>query len=400
MDTNITIKKIALIAIITLSLIIPLAMITAVIDEREDTKDKAVEEIECSYAKKQTVYAPHINSNISYNQTSVVKEKSSCETLDYTTTVETDVLHRSIYDVIVYKAKIDVKGSFCVTDEMTRASSNQFSISISDLKGLMGMPVLSVGDATYQLKKDDGCLVADIKLPDTIQINDLITFALSLDLKGTEALNFEPEASVTTLNMSSAYPHPSFNGDFLPIHREVRGDGFNATWEVSDFNLSTYSNIMGVKFVELANPYQQSMRSVKYGVLIVILVFIAALLVELLTRREINLVQYAVIGLSLILFYSLLVSFSEIMAFVVAYVVAALMTVVALMLYFRAILKNNSAYILGAFIALVYILNYVLLQMQTYALLAGSLLLFVVLCVVMYLTANLGNNKKESENQE
>jgi inner membrane protein len=151
---------------------------------------------------------------------------------------------------------------------------------------------------------------------------------------------------------------------------------------------------MGVRFVDPANPYQQSMRSAKYGILIIILVFVAGLVVEFLTKKEINPVQYAVIGLSLVLFYSLLLSFSEFMMFGVAYIIAALMTTGALVFYFRAILKSRSAYMLGGFVALVYMLNYMLLQMETYALLAGSLVLFLLLCVVMYLTADMSKNKE------
>lgn len=178
----------------------------------------------------------------------------------------------------------------------------------------------------------------------------------------------------------------------LPDNRNIRDDGFDATWNVSDLN-SSASDSIGVRFVDPANPYQQSMRSVKYGIIIIILVFVASLFVESLTRKEINPIQYSVIGLSLVLFYSLLLAFSEFIAFGIAYVIAALMTTGALVFYFRAILKNRSAYVLGGIVALVYALNYMLLQMETYALLAGSLVLFLLLCVVMYLTANINNNK-------
>ena len=110
------------------------------------------------------------------------------------------------------------------------------------------------------------------------------------------------------------------------------------------------------------------------------------------SRKYIKEVQYAVIGLSLVLFYSLLLSFSEFVVFGVAYIIAALMTVCALTFYYRAILKSRSAYVLGLFVAMVYGVNYMLLQMETYALLAGSLVLFVLLCVVMNLTSKTKNN--------
>lgn len=130
--------------------------------------------------------------------------------------------------------------------------------------------------------------------------------------------------------------------------------------------------------------------------LIIILVFVAGLFVEFLTKREISSLQYAIIGLSLILFYSLLLSFSELVVFGYAYLIAAVMTTAALILYFKAILRNKAAYMLGLFTAAVYGVNYILLQMETYALLVGSLILFILLCVVMYLTADLNNRKAEA----
>lgn len=104
-------------------------------------------------------------------------------------------------------------------------------------------------------------------------------------------------------------------------------------------------------------------------------------------------VKRTAIKISLVAVISLLVTFSEFITFGVAYIIAALMTTGALMLYFRAILKSHSAYILGGFVAVVYALNYMLLQMETYALLAGSIVLSMLLCGVMYPTANMNNNK-------
>lgn len=146
---------------------------------------------------------------------------------------------------------------------------------------------------------------------------------------------------------------------------------------------------MGVDFIEVASQYQQAMRSVKYGMLIICLVFVAGLLVEFVTRKQIHVVQYTIIGLSLALFYSLLTSFSDIISFGWSYLVAAAMTTLALTLYYRGILKSKSAWILGGFISIMYVTNYILLQMETHSLLAGSLLLFALLSVLMYYTANM-----------
>ncbi len=398
--------KISLVAIISLLLLIPLAMIRDVIEDREDTKDAVTKEVADSYAKPQTVSAPYLICYVpeektvdkkidpSGRQTYIEDYYTYCSQVDYKADVVTDILHRSIYDVIVYNSKIQISGKLPITEKSVIAKSNEFHFKVSDIKGFSNPSQLTVGGGSFELNRIAEEFVARIEFPEDAKAGDAVDFTVTFDLKGTESLFFNPsKEGNTSLSISSSYPHPSFQGEILPNTREVNDDGFNATWGVSSFNSSSYGG-MGVKFVDPANPYQQSMRSAKYGMLIIILVFVASLFVEFLTRKEINPIQYAVIGLSLVLFYSLLVAFSEFITFGVAYVIAALMTTGALVLYFKAILKSRSAYMLGGFVALVYALNYMLLQLETYALLAGSLVLFLLLCVVMYLTSNINSNKE------
>ena len=191
--------------------------------------------------------------------------------------------------------------------------------------------------------------------------------------------------------MRSDCPDPSFTGDFLPSEREVTDEGFTARWSVSEINRGNPDDTsFGVNMLQGVTQYQQTTRSAKYGILVILLVFIAGLAVELVGKKKIDLVQYLVIGLSLVLFYALVLSFSEFMRFPVAYGLAALMTVAALFGYFR-----GMAWLLTALVAVAYLLSYILLQMQTYALLAGTLLLFVLLVGIMYLTTNL--NKRATE---
>lgn len=386
--------KIGVVTLISLLLLIPLSMIEGVIGEREETKCIVENEVANSYAKAQEINAPVLKSCVmtkpATGSTSMETSEHiiQCTKLDYNVEVITDVLHRSIYNVIVYNSKIVITGKLKVMEPAIKALFNTFNFSVSDFKGIDKLPQLSFGGKTYLLVKDNNTLTAKVELPENAKVGDFIDFSVAIDLKGTDYISFQPIAQETTMTMKSSYPHPSFQGTFLPNHREVSDDGFVAKWSVLDMNVDSTYETMCVKFVDPANPYQQSMRSAKYGMLIIVLVFVAGLFVEFFTRREINMVQYAVIGLSLVLFYSLLVAFSEFVAFGWAYIVATLMTISALMLYFKAILKNNSAYMLGGFIAIVYVVNYMLLQMETFALLAGSLVLFILLCVIMYLTSN------------
>ena len=403
--------KISLVAAISLLLLIPLEMIKGVIEDREQAKDSVAMEVADSYAKPQIVSAPYLVSYVvetktvdkkiepSGKQTYVEDYDSYCSQIDYTADVETDILHRSIYDVIVYNSKVKISGKLPITEKSLVARDNEFYFKVTDIKGFSNPSQLTFGGQSFELRRESEGFVADVVFPKTAKAGDIIDFAITFDLKGTESLFFNPSRDGnTTVVISSSYPHPSFQGAMLPNTRDVKDDGFNATWSVSSFNSSSKDD-MGVKFVDPANPYQQSMRSAKYGMLIIILVFVTGLFVELLTRKEISAIQYAVIGLSLVLFYSLLVAFSEFIAFGIAYIIAAFMTTGALIFYFRAILKNRSAYMLGVFVALVYAPNYMLLQMETYALLSGSLVLFLLLCVVMYLTANINNKKEVAKNE-
>ncbi|MBP5796556.1 MAG: inner membrane CreD family protein [Bacteroidales bacterium] len=142
----------------------------------------------------------------------------------------------------------------------------------------------------------------------------------------------------------------------------------------------------GVNLVKPVTQYRQTERAAKYGILIVLLVFIAGFVVEIISKKPINLIQYMVIGASLVLFYTLLLAFSDFLAFWLAYLIAAVMTTGALGVYFAGIVKSKWAYLLTGLVALAYGVIYILLQMETFAFLAGSLLLFAILCVIMALT--------------
>ncbi len=391
--------KIGIVAAITLLLLIPLLMVENIIEEREGRKCEVKEEIASSYAKAQTIGGPVLRATVvtrpATDSTAVETEEYVLRpsVLNYLATVNTDVRSRSIYDVIVFNSMIEMTGTLPVSAEVLNAVDNVLNFDMTDFKGLSDLPSVTLGGETFKFERVDDELHAHIQLPENVKAGESVEFSMTLNVKGSESLMFYPVGEQTTLAMTSAYPHPSFQGDFLPESREVRNDGFDAGWSVLRINTNCDYDKMGVKFVEPANSYQQALRSAKYGMLIIVLAFIAGLFVEYLTHKEINPVQYGVIGLSLVLFYALLLSFSEFITFGVAYLIAVTMTVVALTCYYRAILKSKSAYLLGVFLLGMYCVNYILLQMETYVLLAGTLVLFVLLSVTMYLTTDVNRRK-------
>lgn len=399
-DTVLTLKKIAFIGLITILLLIPLMMIEGVINERNELKYSVKKEISRAISESQIVDGPRLIYTVKKEQ--VVDDKKEMveelhiinpHKLESKVNVTTETLRRSIYNVIVYHSKINMNGSYVLPEAVYNGENFKIKMKVSDLKGLTDTPKISLLNKDYKFDVDDsGQLYTIIELPKENQIDRIIHFTMQLELKGTERLMFAPSADETVLSISSSYANPSFVGEYLPLSRDVNEDGFTAKWKVLKINKKR-SEYMGVDFIEVASQYQQAMRSVKYGMLIICLVFVAGLLVEFVTKRQINVVQYAIIGLSLTLFYSLLTAFSDIIPFGWSYLLASTMTTMALTLYYRGILKHKSAWILSGFISVMYVTNYILLQMETYSLLAGSLLLFVLLSVIMYFTANM--NKTE-----
>ena len=399
-DTVLTLKKIAFIGLITILLLIPLMMIEGVINERNELKYSVKKEISRAISESQIVDGPRLIYTVKKEQ--VVDDKKEMveelhiinpHKLESKVNVTTETLRRSIYNVIVYHSKINMNGSYVLPEAVYNGENFKIKMKVSDLKGLTDTPKISLLNKDYKFDVDDsGQLYTIIELPKENQIDRIIHFTMQLELKGTERLMFAPSADETVLSISSSYANPSFVGEYLPLSRDVNEDGFTAKWKVLKINKKR-SEYMGVDFIEVASQYQQAMRSVKYGMLIICLVFVAGLLVEFVTKRQINVVQYAIIGLLLTLFYSLLTAFSDIIPFGWSYLLASTMTTMELTLYYRGILKHKSAWILSGFISVMYVTNYILLQMETYSLLAGSLLLFVLLSVIMYFTANM--NKTE-----
>lgn len=204
-------------------------------------------------------------------------------------------------------------------------------------------------------------------------LQEIYPFSVAMRLNGSRGIYVVPAGKTTTASIQSDWTTPSFDGEFLPQTREISDKGFVAEWRVLDLNRSfgqvirsDNSNTLnqmaasrfGVRFIQAVDQYRQNMRSVKYGILVLLLTFVAVLFIELMRKRRINPFQYLLVGLALLLFYTLLLSMSELLGFNLAYLIAAVMTTL-------------------------------LIQMESYALLAGSLGLFVILAVIMYYSKQL-----------
>ena len=244
---------------------------------------------------------------------------------------------------------------------------------------------------------------------DSIAISGLsqgsIPFTINLYLNGSQGLFIVPIGKTTTAVIQSDWATPSFGGDFLPESHNVTNDGFNAQWKVIDLNRSfgqtvdadnaTAINQMatsafGVKFIQSVDQYQQNKRGVKYAILIILLTFVVVFFIEVLKNKKVNPFQYLLVGLALVLFYSLLLSLSEIWGFNLAYIVAAIMTTALIVLHMSSILRNRKlGLFIGALLTFLYLFVFILIQMESYALLVGSIGLFCILAVIMYFSKKL-----------
>ena len=399
--------KIALMGVLALLMLIPLAMVQSQIHDRQNAADSSRDEVSASWGRVQTLTGPVLKFSydvevLDKDQQKTMKEATGTvypRKLFYDIDTQTQTLHRSIYDIMVYVADVAVTGDFVIPASFSEENltGQLVSMGLSDLRGIEGSVDITLGDASYSFHSGSGNTLSEpIDLDRTLMDgNTILPFRLTYRVKGSTSLMIRPYGGTTEVKMHSDCPDPSFTGDFLPSERNVTEDGFTARWSVSEINRGNPDDTsFGVNLLQGVTQYQKTMRSAKYGILVILLVFMAGLAVELVGKKRINIVQYLVIGLSLVLFYALVLSFSEFMSFTLAYALAALMTVAALFGYFRGILRDRSAWLLTALVALAYLLSYVLLQMETYALLAGTLVLFALLVGIMCLTRNLNRESQ------
>ena len=397
-------KKGVFILLAVLVLQIPILLVNFLISEREELSAETEIEVSKQWAGVQDIYPPSLK--IPY-QSKEVNSKGETLLKDAVRVVEPEVakvtgdvsvttLHRSIYDVPVYRADLGITGHFELSDDFAVYKDKLYMyISLGEMRGLEDNITASVNGREYQFELADDGLRIELD-PAGFAAGSSIDYSIDIRTKGAKSLRFRPEAAAFNVDIRSDHPSPSFGGAFLPDERNVTDEGFEAQWTVTEMN--TFGEYDPVFYVDLMVPvsqYQQTGRATKYSFLIILLVFAAIYLVETITRQEVNYIQYIVTGFSLCLFYLLLLSISEYLAFGWAYLIASGMTVTALGGYFIGFLRSRIAVFCTASVAVLYAFIYLLLNLETGSLLVGSLALFVILSLIMYFTRN--NHISEAE---
>lgn len=410
------------IGFLVLLLLIPMNMIEDLIRERNYTENEAVDEVSQKWSGRQTIIGPYLNFNyiIPYETTVEGKKVISIETktltllpdeLNINTNLTTKPLKRGIYEVNVYQSEVTIKGSFSATELKKRGidierisfENATLCLGIADMRGISEQVQITLGDSIYDFEpgmngKEMGYSGVS-KIIDIPEIEKkILPYEVKLSLKGSQSMYFVPIGKTTKVAMQADWGTPNFDGSYLPETRDITEDGFTATWQVLNLNRSYPQTIMsfgstseikdsrfGVNLRTPVEQYQQSMRTAKYAVLIILLTFAVIFFVEIMDKKRIHVLQYLLIGLGLCLFYSLLLSMSEQMNFTLAYVISAVLTIGLISLYMRGIMKKKRpALIMGGLLLALYTYIFILIQLETLALLAGSLGLFIILAILMY----------------
>ena len=409
--------KAAIIGALILLLLIPALLIGNLIDERQTLRRDAIEEVSSKWAGEQTLDGPFLS--IPFNDYDEQGKKWVThylhimpENLKISGDITTQKLHRGIYDVVVYNSDLKITGDFSNIDykgiPKDRICFDRaiVSMGISDLRGIEEQMNIHLGDQDYRF--DAGLVNKDVVEQGVHTVVNLtglldsaaseLPFTMSLLLKGSEQLMFCPIGGNTDVKIHSNWNNPSFTGNFLTSDKEINEKGFNAHWKMMHLNRSfpqswngylqsfdPERSSFGVKLLLPVDGYQKSTRCVKYSILFTTITFLLFFFVEISRKRLVHPLQYLLVGVALIVFYTLLISISEYLAFNLAYIIASLATIILITLYSKAVLKSWQ---LGAFVGGVLVILYgylfTIIQLQDYALLAGSIFIFVVLCLVMY----------------
>ena len=426
--------KIFTILILGLLLLIPMTFIDSVVRDRKNYQAEAVSSIiepigGAANIEGLIIAIPYMKKIISEKETTYKREYIFYMPNGYNISgdVEINLLKRGIFKVPILNSTLNIKGKF------DKYNSNLYNLDENDSTILFDETIMifGIGNKKNLLKLPKIIVNGNEELEyyqKTIKINlnmfrNIFLFNISkekilngfefetnIDIQGGNSLIINPMAADNYFNITSKWNDPSFTGGFLPTKREISKNGFNAEWNIASFNTSynkywtseefnenneyefennkSQNNVI-ISFLLLNNNYQKILRSVKYSILFIFIPFFVLFLCEVISKKRIHPVQYILIGISNAIFYLLLLAISEHINFNISYLISAIMVILLTSAYIGCIIKSKK-YILSMAIVeiLIYIFLFGILQLTDYALLMGTLGLFIVIAAGMYFSRN------------
>jgi inner membrane protein len=416
---------------------IALAMIESTVRERRARQAMAANEIGAAWGRPQQLVGPvmmvpyrytvEIPLNDGSGRTRIETRTGTLYALPDSLAIDTQLApeerYRGIFRTVVYKAGLKLTGSFAPLDLKALGLSPEdvqwdkavLALGLSDLRGVEGEPKVAWDGAEHVFRPGvAGDVIGNgMNAPVPLARDATRPSSFSIEIKTTGSRDWwvAPLGKTTTAQVASPWPHPSFGGAYLPAERSIGREGFRARWAVSylgrDYPQAWKSHEaetatgprgiqrriaasqFGVSLVSPVDFYQQSERAVKYGLLIVVMILAAIFIYEFAGGARFHLVQYALVGAALCLFFLLLLSFAEIIGFALAYAAAALLSGALIAWYAgHALGDAKRGWFMAALLALVYGFLFVVLQMEDFALVTGALGLFAAVAAAMIASRN------------
>ena len=403
----------------------PIWMIDSLVRERQQRRDAALEDVASKWGRQQSLAGPLLMVPYFTHHTEKQKDGQEVrisdphlatflpERLSVRGQLDVEKRRRGIFSVPVYRTNLDVQGSFNrpsfaewgIPDEDVRWDRAQVAFGVSDLRSLEAPTAIQWNDTAAELRPGPGegvPLESGVHAAVTIpQGEQTILFQVPLRLQGSSGIYWTPLGKSTQVNLRSNWSHPSFQGNWLPNRHTESEHGFQAEWSVPYLGRNfpqawrdaavppqTFQTTrFGVDLVQTVDHYQMAGRSVKYAALFLLLTFATLWLVEVLAGIRVHPIQYLMIGGAICVFYLLELSLSEHLGFLLSYAIATTAIVGQITAYGRAVLRSTRlAAIVGGMVTALYVYLYVVLTNEDYALLIGSIGVFVLLAAIMRLT--------------
>jgi len=415
-----TTAKMIMVGMLSLFLLIPLSFVQDLIVERNLRQKEVVAETTSKWGESVYFYGPILK--IPYKDPITLQIEHAYffpETLNNTTSTDIKTpLQRSIYKSNVFTTKMQFDGTYAqpnfskknVPNENIFWTKASIVIRTTNLKSVKDEVKIKIGATSYTFEP-----IRTNQANDTIESLETgyidfnaiknTNFKVNITYNGSKRISIAPIGKATNAKMTSNWASPNFNGNFIPNDKQITDKGFEANWKISHFNrpfaqenfeslpnLSKYA--FAVDFITPVDEYQQNERASKYGFLVIGLTFLIFFLIQSISKISIHIFQYVMIGIALIMFYTLLISITEHSSFSFAYAIAGTAVVVLISLYSISILKDKKfpAFI-GIALSVLYTFIYVIIQLEDYALLVGSIGLFLILAAVMYFSRKIEWNK-------
>ena len=426
--------KIFTILILGLLLLIPMTFINSVVRDRKNYKNEAVSSIiepigGVANIEGLIIAIPYLKKVVYEKEITYKREYIFYMPNSYNISgdVEINLLKRGIFKVPILNSTLNIKGKFDkYNSDLYNLDENDSTIlfdeaimifGIGNKKNLLKLPKI-IANGNEELEYYQKTIKMNLQMFSNIFLFNIsrdkifngFEFETSVDIQGGNSLIINPMAADNYFNISSKWSDPSFTGGFIPTKREVSKNGFNAEWNIASFNTSynkywtseeydenniyefenkRNENNVIISFLLLNDNYQKILRSVKYAILFIFIPFFVLFLCEVISKKRIHPVQYILIGISNAIFYLLILAISEHINFNVSYLISAIMVILLTSTYIGYIIKSKK-YILSMAIVeiLIYIFLFGILQLTDYALLMGTLGLFIVIAAGMYFSRN------------